>query len=71
MKLVLINEDGQMGRKDYTREAAVEDIEEKQSDLHYRTPQRIISRTAEETGVGLKTRRLYTKYLAQPDSFLP
>lgn len=38
MKLVLINEDGQMGRKDYTTEAAVEDTEEKQSDLHYKTP---------------------------------
>lgn len=29
---------GRWEKKDYTTEAAVEDTEEKQSDLHYKTP---------------------------------
>lgn len=55
---------GVYGKKDYTWESAVEDMEEKQSDVYYKIPKRIFSRTAEETAVGLKTRRLYKKYLA-------
>lgn len=60
----------------YTWEPAVEDMEEKQSDLYYWTPKKIFSRTAEETGIRLKTWRLYknetprfNSYLAQPTSF--
>lgn len=52
-----INNKGRQ-RKDYNQEHIVEDIEKKQSDLHYKTLKKIFSRTAEEAGVGLKTRRL-------------
>lgn len=55
MKLALISEDKGRWKK------TVKDMKEKQSDIYYRTPKRIFSGTAEETGVGHKPKRLYKK----------
>lgn len=63
----ITNKSGQI--KDYIQEPIAEDIEKKQSDLHYRTPKKIFSRTAEEAGVGLKTRRLYMKQTFRSHSY--
>lgn len=47
--LMKIREDGKKG---YTWEPKVKDIEEEKSDLHYRALKRTFSWTAEEAGVG-------------------